>query len=72
MTARKLISEIGCVDLYRVRLTADGAVEPLASATVPGLAGAVRADGFVLISAESEGIPAGASVTVHCFDGTKG
>jgi len=71
VTARKLISEIGCVDLYRVRLTADGAVEPLASPTVPGLAGAVRADGFVLISAESEGIPAGSSVTVHCFDGTK-
>lgn len=70
-TARKLISEIGCVDLYRVRLTEDGAVEPLASPMVPGLAGAVRADGFVLIPAESEGIPAGAPVTVHCFDGTK-
>lgn len=69
-TARKLVSEIGCADLYRVRFTADGAVEPLASPALPGLAGAVRADGFVLIPAESEGFPAGSSVTVHCFDGT--
>ncbi|WP_448202786.1 molybdopterin molybdotransferase MoeA [Azospirillum sp. sgz302134] len=72
VTARKLVSEIGCADLYRVRLTPDGLAEPLASPAVPGLAGAVRADGFVLIPAESEGIPAGSSVTVHCFDGTIG
>ncbi len=69
-TARKLVSEIGCADLYRVRFTADGAVEPVASPALPGLAGAVRADGFVLIPAESEGFSAGSSVTVHCFDGT--
>ncbi|MBP2295614.1 molybdopterin-binding protein [Azospirillum rugosum] len=70
-TTRKLVSEIGCVDLYRVRFTADGAVEPVASPALPGLAGAVRADGFVLIPAESEGFPAGSSVTVQCFDGTR-
>lgn len=75
VTARKLVSEIGCADLYRVRLTpncaaGDGMVEPLASPSVPGLSGAVRADGFVLIPAESEGIPAGSPVTVHGFDAT--
>lgn len=72
VTARKLVSEVGCVDLYRVRLTAGGMVEPVASPAVPGLAGAARADGFVLIPADSEGVPAGSSVTVHCFDGTTG
>ena len=70
VTARKLVSEIGCADLYRVRLTDDGTVEPLASPTVPGLSGAVRADGFVLIPADSEGVPAGSPVTVHGFDAT--
>ncbi|WP_247895743.1 molybdopterin-binding protein [Azospirillum brasilense] len=67
---RKLVSEIGCAELYRVRRTADGMVEPVASPHRPGLAGAVLADGFVLIPAESEGVPAGATVTLRCFDGT--
>ena len=70
VTARKLVSEIGCADLYRVRLTDDGTVEPLASPAVPGLSGAVRADGFVLIPADSEGVPAGSPVTVYGFGGT--
>ncbi|MBK3734237.1 molybdopterin biosynthesis protein [Azospirillum brasilense] len=67
---RKLVSEIGCTELYRVRRTADGLVEPVASPHRPGLAGAVLADGFVLIPADSEGVPAGATVTLRCFDGT--
>ncbi|ALJ36202.1 molybdopterin biosynthesis protein [Azospirillum brasilense] len=70
VTVRKLVSEIGCTELYRVRRTADGLVEPVASPHRPGLAGAVLADGFVLIPAESEGVPAGATVTLRCFDGT--
>ncbi|AWK87727.1 molybdopterin-binding protein [Azospirillum thermophilum] len=69
VTARKLVSEIGCADLYRVRLTGDGLAEPVASPAVPGLAAAVRADGFVLIPAESEGVPAGSTVTIFLFDG---
>ncbi len=68
VTARKLVSEIGCVDLHRVRLTADGRVEPVASPLVPGLAAAARADGFVLLPAESEGVPEGAAVTICLFD----
>ncbi|TWA86327.1 molybdopterin molybdotransferase [Azospirillum brasilense] len=70
VTVRKLVSEIGCTELYRVRRTADGLVEPVASPHRPGLAGAVLADGFVLIPADSEGVPAGATVTLRCFDGT--
>ncbi|CAO3441645.1 hypothetical protein [Azospirillum argentinense] len=70
VTVRKLVSEIGCTELYRVRRTADGLVEPVASPQRPGLAGAVLADGFVLIPADSEGVPAGATVTLRCFDGT--
>ncbi|WP_247876330.1 molybdopterin molybdotransferase MoeA [Azospirillum brasilense] len=70
VAVRKLVSEIGCTELYRVRRTVDGLVEPVASPHRPGLAGAVLADGFVLIPAESEGVPAGAAVTLRCFDGT--
>ncbi|MBP2300228.1 molybdopterin-binding protein [Azospirillum picis] len=68
VTARKLVSEIGCVDLHRVRLDAGGRAEPVASPGWPGLAAAARADGFVLIPAESEGVPDGASVTIYRFD----
>ena len=68
LAARKLVSEIGCVDLHRVRRTADGRAEPVASPAVPGLASAARADGFVLIPAESEGVPEGAPVTIYLFD----
>ena len=65
--ARKLVSEIGFAEVYRVRLT-DGGAEPVASAAVAGLAAVARADGFVVIPAESEGVPAGADVTVWMYD----
>lgn len=68
VTARKLVSEIGCLDLHRVRLDGDGRVEPVASPGWPGLAAAARADGFVLIGADSEGVPDGVSVTMYRFD----
>lgn len=68
VAARKLVSEIGSDDLYRVRLTADGLAEPVASPAMPGLAAAARADGFVMIPAESEGVAAGAAVTIYLFD----
>ncbi|WP_448190271.1 molybdopterin molybdotransferase MoeA [Azospirillum sp. sgz301742] len=65
--ARKLVSEIGFAEVHRVRLTERGA-EPVASAAVAGLAAVARADGFVLIPAESEGVPAGAEITVWMYD----
>lgn len=67
VTARKLVSEIGCLDLHRVRLDEDGRVEPVASPNWPGLAAAARADGFVLIGADSEGVPDGAAVIMYRF-----
>ncbi|SMF82745.1 molybdopterin molybdotransferase [Azospirillum oryzae] len=67
VTTRKLVSEIGCLDLHRVRLDEDGRVEPVASPNWPGLAAAARADGFVLIGADSEGVPDGAPVTMYRF-----
>ncbi|NUA99639.1 molybdopterin biosynthesis protein [Azospirillum melinis] len=68
VTARKLVSEIGCLDLHRVRLDRDGRIEPVASPGWPGLAAAARADGFVLIGADSEGVPDGVPVTMYRFD----
>jgi len=67
VTARKLVSEIGCLDLHRVRLADDGRLEPAASPGWPGLAAAARADGFVLIGADSEGVPDGVAVTMYRF-----
>ncbi|HEY1932840.1 MAG TPA: molybdopterin-binding protein [Acetobacteraceae bacterium] len=64
--ARKIVSGLGSMDLVPVRL-ADGHAEPVADA---GLAGAARADGFVLVSEGSEGYPAGARVPVHLYDPT--
>ncbi len=67
VTARKLVSEIGSFDLHRVRLDDGGRVEPVASPGWPGLAAAARADGFVLIGADSEGVPDGAPVIMYRF-----
>ncbi|MBL8669352.1 MAG: hypothetical protein JNK11_01760, partial [Alphaproteobacteria bacterium] len=62
--ARKLVSEIGMTDLYRVRV-ADGRAEPVGSGAATGIGPLLRADGFVVVPAASEGVPAGESVTVH-------
>lgn len=67
VTARKLVSEIGCLDLYRVRLDDGGRVEPVGSPGWPGLAAAAHADGFVLIGPDSEGVPDGGAVTMYRF-----
>ncbi|MBY0397943.1 MAG: molybdopterin molybdenumtransferase MoeA, partial [Thermoleophilia bacterium] len=66
--AHKLVSAVGRVDYARVRLV-DGAVEPLAVSGASILSSATRADGFVLVPADLEGYPAGASVTVWLYDG---
>jgi molybdopterin molybdotransferase len=64
-TARKIVSEIGTLDVCPVRCTGRGAVEPIASFAEAGLAAAARADGFVLVPEASEGYPEGVPVTVH-------
>jgi molybdopterin molybdotransferase len=65
--ARKLVSAVGRVDYVRVRLTEEGA-EPLATSGAAILSSTVRADGFVLVPADSEGQAAGEEVTVYLYD----
>ncbi|MGQ9366691.1 molybdopterin-binding protein [Azospirillum sp. ST 5-10] len=65
---RKLVSEIGLTELHRVRIAGAG-VEPLASAAVPGLTALARADGFVVVAPDSEGVAPGDSATVLLYDG---
>ena len=65
LTARKIVSPGGWVDFCRVRLTADGRVEPIGSGGNTSLSSVARADGFVLVPAEQEGFPAGSTVPVH-------
>lgn len=65
--ARKLVSQIGRVDYARVRIL-DGQVEPLAISGASVLSSTTRADGFVLIDADSEGKAGGAEVQVWLYD----
>ena len=65
--ARKIVSAIGRVDYCRVRL-ADGEVEPIALSGASILSSTTRADGFVIVPAESEGYGPGSEVTVFLYD----
>jgi molybdopterin molybdotransferase len=60
---RKIASTLGLVEIVPVRRAADG-IEPLASGylTLQSLA---RADGYVIVPADSEGFPAGARVDMR-------
>jgi molybdopterin molybdotransferase len=59
--SRKLVSTVGRVDYARVRLQGDEA-EPLAISGASILSSTTRADGFVVVPADSEGYPPGALV----------
>ena len=61
--AGKVASTVGLAELVLVRCVPDG-VEPLASKYLP-LATLTQADGWIVIPAESEGLPPGAQVTVR-------
>jgi len=63
---RKLSSTIGRLDYARVRVTED-AVEPLAIGGASVLSSTTRADGFVIVPADSEGFAAGANVEVWLY-----
>jgi molybdopterin molybdotransferase len=65
--AYKLASSLGRVDYARVRV-AEGKVEPLAISGASILSSTTRADGFVLVPADLEGYPVGASVKVWLYD----
>jgi len=64
---RKIVSAVGRVDYTRVRLVA-GSVEPVATSGASILSSTTAADGFVVVPAELEGYPPGASVTVYLYD----
>jgi molybdopterin molybdotransferase len=60
---RKVTSALGLAELVPVRLR-DGTAEPIASGYVP-FSALARADGWILVPAESEGYPPGAEVMVR-------
>jgi molybdopterin molybdotransferase len=64
--ARKISSPIGRLDYARVRVI-DGAVEPLAVSGASVLSSTTRADGFVIVHADSEGFAGGADVKVWLY-----
>jgi molybdopterin molybdotransferase len=64
---RKLVSTVGRVDYARVRVQ-NTEVEPLAISGASVLSSTTRADGFVIIPADSEGYPPCAEVSVYLYD----
>jgi molybdopterin molybdotransferase len=64
---RKIVSAVGLVDVCRVRLL-EGKAEPIGSLEYGGLVSAVRADGFVVVPAPSEGYPPGARVAAYMYE----
>jgi molybdopterin molybdotransferase len=64
--ARKITSEAGRVDYARVRVV-DGKVEPLMVSGAGILSSTTRADGFVIVPRDAEGIPEDATVTVYLY-----
>lgn len=64
--ARKLVSTVGRVDYARVQFSCDE-VEPVAVSGASVLSSTTRADGFVIVPADSEGYPAGADVEVFLY-----
>ncbi|QHE88784.1 molybdopterin molybdotransferase MoeA [Hydrogenophaga sp. BPS33] len=65
--ARKIVSQVGRVDYVRVKLGDEG-LEPLALSGASMLSSTTRADGFVVVPAESEGHGPGSDVTVHLYE----
>jgi molybdopterin molybdotransferase len=64
--ARKISSPIGRLDYARVQLTG-GQVEPLAIGGASVLSSTTRADGFVVVPADSEGFAPGTEVEVWLY-----
>ena len=63
--ARKIVSTVGMAEVVPVRRNPEG-IEPLASGHWP-MQALARADGWVLVPAESEGFAAGAQLTMRAF-----
>ncbi len=65
--AAKIASAVGRVDYVRVRIR-EGRAEPLAVSGASLLSTTTAADGFVLVPRDSEGYPAGDTVTVYRYE----
>jgi molybdopterin molybdotransferase len=65
--ARKISSEIGRLDYTRV-VVEEAGVRPLAIGGASILSSTTRADGFVVVPADSEGYPPGAEIDVFLYD----
>jgi molybdopterin molybdotransferase len=63
---RKIASAIGRVDFVRVRCTAAG-IEPLRVTGASILSSTTRADGFVIVGKNSEGLDEGQEVEVYVY-----
>jgi molybdopterin molybdotransferase len=63
---RKLVSTVGRVDYARVQIVGREA-EPLAVSGASILSSTTRADGFVIVPADSEGYPPGAEIEVFLY-----
>ena len=70
MTARrKIVSEIGMLELRPVRCPSPDLAEPMPALAEAGLKALADADGFVLVPENSEGYPQGTTVTVYLYNG---
>jgi molybdopterin molybdotransferase len=65
--ARKIVSAIGRMDYVRVQVV-EGKVQPLAVSGASILSSTTRADGFVLVPGDLEGVAAGEEVEVGLYD----
>jgi len=64
---RKLASALNRTDFVRVQLVGEGEVEPLRSGGAGILTSVTRADGFVIVPRDDEGLEAGSEVEVYLF-----
>jgi molybdopterin biosynthesis enzyme len=63
--ARKVVSTIGLVEIVPVQLQDSGAM-PLASGYLP-MQAMMKADGYIVVPADSEGFPAGSAVVMRAM-----
>jgi molybdopterin molybdotransferase len=64
---RKLASALNRTDFVRVQLIGEGEVEPLRSGGAGVLTSVTRADGFVIVPRDDEGLEAGTEVEVFLY-----
>jgi molybdopterin molybdotransferase len=67
VVGRKIVSAVGRVDYCRVRIV-DDRVEPIALSGASILSSTTRADGFVIVPAQSEGYGPDTEVTVYLYE----